>query len=56
MKSLPEDIRKKYRETGLRILAEQKIALVLLTGGQASRLQISAVKGNADFGLPSRSV
>lgn len=43
-----------YRETGLRMLSEGKIALVLLAGGQATRLQMSAVKGNVDFGLPSR--
>ena len=49
-------MRQKYRDTGLGILADGKTALVLLTGGQASRLQISKVKGNADFGLPSRSV
>lgn len=44
----------RYREVGLDILSEGTTALVLLAGGQASRLQISAVKGDIDIGLPSR--
>lgn len=44
----------KYRNLGLKSLAEGKIGLVLLAGGQATRLQMSDVKGNVDFGLPSR--
>ena len=46
--------RQMYRDTGLQMLSEGKIALVLLAGGQATRLQMSDVKGNVDFGLPSR--
>lgn len=51
---MSEEEKSRYREVGLDILAEGTTALVLLAGGQASRLQISAVKGDIDIGLPSR--
>ena len=51
---MSEEEKNRYREVGLEILSEGTTALVLLAGGQASRLQISAVKGDIDIGLPSR--
>ncbi|KAK8833064.1 hypothetical protein WA577_004041, partial [Blastocystis sp. JDR] len=53
LESLTEDEKKKYTEEGLRVMAKGQFALVLLAGGQATRLNINRVKGNCDFGFPS---
>ena len=51
--SKPEDIASWY-DAGLDLVAECKAAVVLMAGGQGTRLGSSAPKGCFDIGLPSK--
>ena len=50
--SKPEDLEKWYAQ-GLDLVAENKVAVVLMAGGQGTRLGSSAPKGCFNIGLPS---
>lgn len=49
----PADIQKWY-DAGLKLVAENKVAVVLMAGGQGTRLGSSAPKGCFDIGLLSQ--
>lgn len=48
----PSDLQRYYDE-GLKLVSENKVAVVLMAGGQGTRLGSSAPKGCFDIGLPS---
>lgn len=51
--SKPSDLSKWY-DSGLDLIGENKVAVVLMAGGQGTRLGSSAPKGCFDIGLPSQ--
>ena len=47
--------KEKYIKSGLKFIANGKLAIILLAGGQATRMLSGTIKGFIDIGLPSRT-
>jgi UDP-N-acetylglucosamine/UDP-N-acetylgalactosamine diphosphorylase len=54
LKSATDEQREAWRCSGLKLIAEGKLAVLLLAGGQGTRLGSSAPKGCYNIGLPSK--
>ncbi|MFB0917548.1 MAG: UDPGP type 1 family protein [Clostridiaceae bacterium] len=50
---LPENTKEKYWDLGMETLASGKVAVMLLAGGQGTRLKYDGPKGTYNMGLPS---
>jgi UDP-N-acetylglucosamine/UDP-N-acetylgalactosamine diphosphorylase len=51
---LPKEDIERWYNTGLGLIADNRVGVVLMAGGQGTRLGSSAPKGCFDIGLPSR--
>lgn len=54
MLDLPKEQIEQWYNTGLGLIADNKVGVVLMAGGQGTRLGSSAPKGCFDIGLPSQ--